>query len=161
MNFGVRAWMTWGLLGMMSSGVCLAGTSVVSGREPGFWSGPPEHAVVIARVYDEARHVKGAESDRSFEMTIEPLATLAGSFDPSQHAKLKVGFYVGTSSIPDAPAEGDLIMIVLEGGNFIVSDVCQFMPHNLPLVVIDGLSDPRVHDTLKKIRDARAHPLPE
>jgi hypothetical protein len=30
------------------------------------------------------------------------------------------------------------------------------MPDRAPLVVIDGLSDPRVGETLKRIREARA-----
>jgi hypothetical protein len=81
--------------------------------------------------------------------------TGAGILDPKQD----VEFYVGTPTIPNAPGEGEYIMIVLKDGHFIVSDECEFMPHGLPLVVIDGLGDPRVHDTLKKARDARAHPL--
>ena len=70
------------------------GTQVLSGREPHYWDGPPPHAVVLARVYSEAEHVKGADSPHFFEMTIEPLATLAGKFDPSENAKLRVEFYV-------------------------------------------------------------------
>ena len=161
MNVVCRIYMVLGVLGLMVSSTVEGGTEVTSGREPRFWDGPPAHAVVLARVYEEAHHVKGADSPHYFEMTIEPLATVAGKFDPTEHAKLRVEFFVGTSSIPEAPAEGDVIMIVLQGGDFIVSDVCQFMPHDLPLVVVDGLNDPRVHDTLKRIREARAHPLPE
>lgn len=62
-------------------------------------------------------------------MAIEPIATLAGTFDPSEHAKQDVEFYVGTPTIPNSPGVGEYILIVLEDGHFIVSDECEFMPH--------------------------------
>lgn len=136
-----------------------AGTAVRTGREAGFWT-DWHRALVIARVRETAAHVERAESPFYMHMAIEPLATPAGTFDPSEHAQLDVQFYVGTPSIPEAPTEGDVVMIVIEDGHFIVSDKCQFMPHDLPLFVIDGLGDAHVHDALKaRKRGARKRGL--
>jgi hypothetical protein len=41
---------------------------------------------------------------------------------------------------------------------FVVSDVCTFMPTGSALVVVDGLGDRRVAETVGKLRDARTHP---
>jgi hypothetical protein len=152
------AWAVCLFAGFLWLSPARAGQAVRSGREPRFWT-EWHRALVIARVRTEAAHVDGADSKFYMHMAIEPIATLAGTFDPSEHPSQDVEFYVGTPTIPNAPGEGEYIMIVLEDGHFIVSDECEFMPHGLPLVVIDGLGDPRVHDTLKKARDARAHPL--
>lgn len=43
----------------------------------------------------------------------------------------------------------------------IVADICTFMPEKRALVVIDGLGDPRVLETLKKVQEARANPTPD
>jgi hypothetical protein len=153
------ACIAYALIAALFFGRTFAGVAVRTGREAGFWT-EWHYAVVIARVREEAAHVQGAESPYLMHMVIEPLATVAGTFDPSEHASEDVQFYVGTPSIPLSPAEGNIIMIVLRDGNFVVSDECQFMAHDLPLVVIDGIGDARVHDTLKKVREARAHPLP-
>lgn len=137
-----------------------AAVGVYTGREPKFWS-ESHHSLILARVCDEATHVDGADSKFLLHMTIEPLATLAGEFDPSKHSKQDVRFYVGTPTIPEAPGEGTIVLAVVQDGNFVISDACQFMPHGAPMVAIDGLSDSRVLATLKKVREARAHPYPQ
>jgi hypothetical protein len=52
----------------------------------------------------------------------------------------------------------DTILTVVDGFNAIYPDSCAFMPNRVPLVVLDGWSDKRIEETLKAIREARAHP---
>jgi hypothetical protein len=144
------------LFGVTSYG----GYGVCTGRERGFWRAD-QHSVVVAKVLSDATHVETPSSKHYYKMSIEPVATLAGAFDVSRQAKIEVGFYIGGPNIDHAPPKDAFILIVLEQPAFIISDDCEFMPDHSALVIVDGLSDRRVHETLDKIRDARAHADPE
>ena len=75
------------------------------------------------------------------------------------------------SSIPGAPSGEVTVIAVVVLGRFQGDEEkpsdwidplgWAFMPNSESLVVIKGLDDPRVQETLKKIQDARAHPDPD
>jgi hypothetical protein len=110
------------------------------------------------------------------------MASIAGTFDASEHPRFRVPLYTGsmTSSISIEPRVGNVILVVLLLGDrdTIASDFCTFMPDRdevinvngvkvfqtaraSALVEIKGLGDPRVLETLKRIQEARAHPDPD
>jgi hypothetical protein len=139
------------LVGPSPSG---AGIGVNSGDERGFWT--EDHFVVlVARITDEPKHVDGADSPHYYKMTIEPLATLAGAFDASDHADLQVTLYIGGPNIREVPPGGATVLAVVKDSNFIVSDYCMFMPDHSSLVVIDGLGDHKVIETIDRLRKVR------
>ncbi|HEX5243847.1 MAG TPA: hypothetical protein VFW23_11345 [Tepidisphaeraceae bacterium] len=130
-----------------------AGLDTQEGNERGLWT-KGYYSVIVARV--GAIKEAAPSTERA---TLEPLCTIAGLLDPSDHRELHVVFYSDgmTSSIRSVPKRGDLILAVIRGDDFIVSDICRFMPDESSLVVVNGLNDPRIPGTLKRIQDARPH----
>ena len=49
-------------------------------------------------------------------------------------------------------------MAVVSEGKFIISDSCTFMPDDSPLVVINGLGDKSVRETIDRLRKVRLAP---
>ena len=129
-------------------------------------------SVIVAKV-DKLWKVASPDSDIKNHAILSPLATLAGTFDPSLHSSLPVEFYSDgvTSSIKDPPKQGATVLAVIryqvlihgdpDPRNLIVSEVCRFMPGNSALVVIKGMDDTRVNETLRKLQEARANPSPD
>jgi hypothetical protein len=148
----------------------LGGIGTISGRESDLWT-DYHCSVVLARVGDivELKHELDNGTHRA---KLQPLATLAGILDPGASPTLDVRFYSGTntSSIGRAPAKGDLVIAVVVIGrrhgeekqpsDWVTSDLCTFMPDDSALVAVDGLGDPRILQTIDRIRDARAHSEP-
>jgi len=162
------AWLPALSLLVIACNPTLAGLGTTTGREWLQWT-QSGYCVVVGRL-DDARH-HDADVAGKYRATFAPLASFAGTFDPGAFPAIPVIFYGGkNSSIRDVPAHGSMVLAVMqfrlpEGdekpSGFIVSDICTFMPGESSLVRIDGLNDPRVLDTVKKLRDARAHPDPD
>ena len=132
--------------------------------------------MIVARVL-QIRAITPEEGG-SHRATLRPIATIAGKFDPSVSEELIVQFYAAQFSgsigpgtcIKNVPQKGAIILAVIAPGFiegdenkpmvFIVSDACDFMPTSAGLLTISGLGDARVLETLKKIREARARPVP-
>lgn len=170
------------LLVLLVAGACLTtcpiahgGLGTTTGREPGCWD-KAGYSVILAWV-GEVRQ-PDADDVGLCRAVVAPIATLAGAFDASLRPALKVAFHAGVShsSIPKAPAKGDVVLAVIsipqdrpagpEDPVLIVSDLCTFMPDEAALVILKNLDDPRVMETLKRIQRARApldlnepHPL--
>jgi hypothetical protein len=147
----------------------VAGLGTTTGRERGRWK-EDRYAVVVARITDIA-DAENADGVGLHTANLHPLATLAGAIDPSAAPVLRATFYVGQPTTPASPPTGSTVLAVIQlvGGQeaekgqaadeaFIVSDYCRFMPDNSPLVVIDGLGDRRVLETLQRLQEVRARP---
>ena len=141
-----------------------AGLGTTTGRERGLWT-DGRYAVVVARVRSVANlDVHGDAGTHA--VALEPLATLAGGFDPSGAAQISARLYVGATgtTIRSAPPAGATVLAVLqlpekpEQDAFIVSDICTFMPDRAALVVVEGLADARVAATVARLREARTPP---
>ena len=99
------------------------------------------------------------------EADLIPLATLAGSFDSSSEidvtARLWVGG-VGSAIRNDPPVNAIVIAVIRQDylGYQISPEICLFMPEQKGLVVIEGFGDPKVLQTIEKIRAVRhkGHP---
>jgi len=142
----------------------LGGFGTISGKERGFWT-EDRTSVVVGTI--GAIHARQVGEPQEYQAMFVPLATLAGSLDPSLRRVLDVRFFAGSdySSIDRLPANGAIVVAVVqldrfqaderEPSNWIVSDLCLFMPKHSGLVVVDGLNDPRVAETLKKIQGTR------
>jgi hypothetical protein len=153
-----------------SSGTILAAQGTVTGKEPEGWD-TGAFNVVLGTLIDVQKD--GPAELNRYRATLVPLATLAGAFDPSLHPKVPVRFYVGraSSSIEQPPPSGATVIAVIvvgtlqadetEPSNWIRSDICAFMPGESAMVVVKGLGDARVAETLKKLQEARAHPNPD
>jgi hypothetical protein len=123
-------------------------------------------SVIVAKV-ERAWQQQSPAGDRQDKAILRPLATIAGTFDPSIHPSLAVEFYSGggTTSIRRSPHDGDTVLAVVRvqvlvqddpvARNIVVSEVCTFMPERSALVVIKGLDDPAVTQTLTRIQEAR------
>lgn len=151
----------------------MAGLGTITGKEWGLWT--EDRTSVIAATIRDVRKWEGGDYGQ-YRATLVPLATLAGSLDPSLNPQLPVQFYVSdlTSSIrlsKPLPKDGSTVLAVVQmpkpqnadrekPAGFIVSDICTFMPDGSALVPIDGLGDAKVAETLKKIQVARANANP-
>ncbi len=136
------------------------GLDMSTGREWHLWM-QARYSLIIARVKAITQARPGENG--THRAILEPICTLAGSLDPSEHPTLDVTLYADgmTSSVGTPPKQGSLILAVTQGTNFIVSDICTFMPNRASVQEINGMGDPRVLETLKKLQDARAHAEPD
>ncbi len=139
---------------------CRGGLGFKTGKEWQMWT-VDRYSVIIAHVSSVSELQEG--DNGTHRATLEPLALLAGSLDPSKHSALNVTFSANgmSSSIKSPPKQGAIVLAVIQGDNFVISDVCTFMPGQSALVELTGLGDRRVVETLKKIQDARAHADPD
>jgi hypothetical protein len=145
-----------------------AGTVSLSGREPNLWRSGMAY-LIVARVTE----VQGLELGKNDEnathlISLEPLSTVAGTFDPSKGSQIKARAYIGTpfAVIQDLPSKGAIVLALIEPGNIggddarpfpcISPDICHFMPNEQGLFILKGLDDPLVHETLERIRKERA-----
>ena len=141
---------------------CRAGITTVTGAEATLWT-EERTSLIIARVLSVESRGKS-----KFAAALIPIATLAGSLDPTSMAQLDVRFIAGSwgTSIRAAPARDALVMAVvrldlMQGdektpSNWVVSAVCAFMPEKSSLVELRTLDDPRVAETVERVRKARA-----
>jgi hypothetical protein len=161
------------LYSLVTAASALAGTEVVSGAEPGFWTLDRFNLVIgVIRDVKKFKDPQSPSNDR-YSATLTLKASLAGQLDPSLIATLDVMFYAEHygSSIKTVPTEGMVVMALVrlrpsatkDAGpkDMISSAFASFMPGECSLVEIKSLDDPRVDETLKKIQNARAHPDPD
>jgi len=151
-----------------------AGQGTVDGSEEGLFT-EDRYCVVIAkveRVWKE-KSIDSGDTRPIERAVLRPLATLAGPLDPSLHPTLSVRFYSGgpSTSIKEPPKVGSTVMAVVRLKppsvdddepvqlNFIVSEICAFMPESSSLVQIKNLDDPQVSRTLSRIQEARKQGL--
>jgi hypothetical protein len=143
----------------------------ITGKEWAGWDTGSYNVVVgvIHKINKEKG--PGADANR-YRAEFLPKATIGGTLDPSLYPTLPAVFYVGKAvgAIAELPREGALVLAVLQleredrhakASALIFSDICTFMPGEAAMVVLKGLDDPRVTETLKKLQDARAHPDPD
>lgn len=145
-----------------------AGLGTITGKEAEGWDSG-YYNVVVGTIHDvQKEQDQPPERHRAL---LVPRATLGGTFDCSLHPKLPVTFYIGaaTSSVTRIPPEGASVLVLIQflpgengqtAAGFIFSDICTFMPDKSAMVVINGMDDPRLVDTLKRLQDARAHRAP-
>lgn len=142
------------LLIWMFCATCYGGMETTTGKERGLW-GEGGYSVIIARVL-KTSELPPEPDQGTHRLALEPLALLAGSIDPSSDRILDVTMYArGQTSTQLVPHIGGVVIAVVSRKNFIVSDLCTFMPGRSALVQVDGLGDRRVIETIKAIRDAR------
>lgn len=156
----MRLFVLMAALSALSPRHCNAGWATRTGREWHYWAEGQQSAIVA-----KVKSATPAEDSRYFAV-IEPVATLAGALDPSTHSTLHVSMYVAPRGAPTAlnkpPIVGSYIVAIIQGYDFIPSDVCTFMPDDgAAFVQVSGLSDPKVLGILKAIRDAREHEDPD
>ena len=142
----------------------------INAGDPSVWE-KQRISVIVARVQEVQRQKPGTSGRQgTHKAVLVPLATIAGSFDPSLHPTLPVHLWAGPAgtSISAPPAAGDLILAVIQAPNnwvnskehVIVTDLCDFMrdegsPIGSSIAVLKGLDDPKIEQTLKRIQDAR------
>ena len=151
------------VLGSASS--LLAGGGNLTGQERRSW-GDDGYSVILARV-KEVKTISEPDAG-THEVKFEPMATIAGHFDPSESDVIVTRLYAHqfTTSIADVPPVGSYVLAVIAksliAGDpkrpclFVESMWCKFMPEESGLVVVDGPADKRILETLDRIRKARA-----
>jgi hypothetical protein len=137
---------------------CRAALPTTTGSERKLWD-EGGYAVIVAKVEEilELGQEDRLKNHATHTAALVPLATIAGTLDPSTHRKLLVTLNIGsfTTSVDHAPPRGAWVLAVIEPGPMVAADICTFMPDNAGLVVIDGPADKRVAETLKRIQEAR------
>jgi hypothetical protein len=145
--------------------VSLGGQVTTTGKEQELWN-QGGYSVLVATIRD-IRLFGGDETDL-YQANLLPLATLAGKFDASLNPRLPVRFYALSSdtSIKQVPPDGVTVLAVIqvqvrqgdevEESNWIVSDICSFMPDYSALVTLRDARDPLVRETLSRLQEARA-----
>jgi hypothetical protein len=143
-----------------------AGWGTEHGDEERLWEA---NFLIVARVIDVRAIDRkiDPEDDDTHLLLLEPLLTLAGSFDPSQQSELRVRLCVAdhADSVGEAPPKGSTILVVIYHGE-IAGDVtrpalciptarCLFMPDDAALVVLKDAADKRILETVRKVRAAR------
>jgi hypothetical protein len=134
-----------------------AGIGFFTGGERGLWD-QDRYSVVVGKISD-IRLAPGVKFGGYFA-TLRPTASLCGNLDPSLYPSLTVGFESGVqeTSIQQTPTDGATVIAVVvqeENRAGIISDYCKFMPGASSLVIIRGLDDPKVAETLKRLQAAR------
>jgi hypothetical protein len=143
----------------------LAGQASYSGAEPWLWK-ERHHAVVVA-VINDVKTVKVPEKNYEYHTgTLVLKVSLAGECDPSLTPSLPIKFVadLAGSSNHTVPTNGSVVLAFISVGwpradeNWVEEAVIGFMPGDdgSGLVVIEGLNDPRVDATLKRIQMERA-----
>lgn len=143
-----------------------------TGREPhlfDLYTGPTGNGqgsgcnIIIARVVALSKAKEGSDlANNGYRdlATLEPLATLAGLLDPSLRPKVDVGLWISdapgfkTTKLP--PVGAIVLAMIMANDQTIFPETCPVMPDGSGLVVLDGVGDRRVHETLERIRVARA-----
>jgi hypothetical protein len=144
------------LLLLLMCGVSGGGIDTITGDERGLWT-EGHISVIVARV-TAMEEFFGRDAPASYRATLEPIALIAGSFDPSEHPTPRASFVAGPAAamvIHDPPPKGALVLVVLRDADWIYSDTCLFMPDRVPITILTGLDDKRIAQTLKRIQDAR------
>lgn len=170
MRFKQRISLFVGTTLLLVGETCLGGWGTIDGTEQGLWT--DEQLVVVVARFTAYRRNDGPQAPGWDEAALVPLATLAGTFDPSNTTELPVRFFEGVaSSIRTVPKEGAVVLAVIRmnfrngedkaPANGIVSDGCTFMPDESSLVPVNGVGDKRVVETLDRVRKARAKGVAE
>ena len=127
-------------------------------QRPYYWAA---HAVVYARV----KALVGPRASQQRSMIIlRPIATLAGAFDAGRTPEAAAPVSLQKFGPAKGPAAGDAVLAVLqrEGESFAVADAYpEFMPEiagrRALICVVHGFSDPRVTETVIRLRDLAFH----
>lgn len=145
-----------------------AALGTINGKEKEGWESGT-YSIVVATIHD----IKKGEGVGVYKASINPEATLAGVLDPSVNPTIRVSFYVDppttqgvTTYVRNIPPAGATVLAVLEylpindqteeRAYRVTPNICTFMPEESGMVIIKGLDDPKVAETLKRIQKARA-----
>ena len=162
-----RIWCLAMVIGLLGPSVCEAGIGSIDADHPARFSAEDNCRVIVARV-DRVWVGKSDDGRPRDRAVLIPLATIAGPFDPTAVERLEVELYSRppTSSIPEAPKAGAIVLAVVRVGalvhddpkprNVVPSEYCAFMPKEAALVTVSGLGDPVIVETAERIRKARA-----
>lgn len=163
MKDGMMAHIPLFIVLLLLSGSCRAGLVTTTGKEWHLWT-QDHYCVVAARVRDIEQAKGDAGRFGVWFLTLEPLAVFAGSYDPTENSYFDISVNIGgagTSIQGAPPKKGATILAVVQNGNFIVSDICTFMPRGAAMAEVSGLGDPQVMETIRKLHDAREHADPD
>ena len=151
------------IIGAMIAVLCSAFAAQPLFRPEGeeFWNG--QAAVIVARIVAVRNAVDSAVY---FEAEVEPLACVAGLFNPAMHARVRVDFSAGSNSALRVPPKADdLVLAVVvdraklgaeRPGFGLANGRCSFMPDERPLIVVKGMNDPVILDVLRRMQGSRA-----
>jgi hypothetical protein len=142
------------LLAITVTDVAIAGHAI---KDDFTWK-DDDVVLMVARVIDVGTRPTDANNiGGNAWAVIEPVAILAGELDPTSVHTLHVTFYYSriTPGRTELPPKGCTILAIVQGENFIISDECKFMPDQAAMVVVDGLGDRRIIDTVNRLRKVR------
>ena len=124
------------------------------------WRGA--ESLVVARVTHVERLPPASNGSRSARITLDLLALLSGTLNPARHRDYGVVWAENDHGPPpvvgatmmlvidhqQTRAEAGLLPLVLPHGEV-------YMPTMTSVIEVDGLGDPRVEETLKRVRRGR------
>ena len=123
-----------------------------------------DHSLLYARVMA----VTNTARDQ-YQVTVDPLATLTGTFDCGLSARLAVRLYIGfPGRIEAAPEPGATVLMLVyqksplvpgagpRPGYVVSPDIVEFMPGGSGCVRVSGMEDKTVAEVMDRVRRARA-----
>jgi hypothetical protein len=121
----------------------------------GYWA---NHSLVYAKIKSIA-DAKQSETPR--EIVLLPKLTLSGEFDPATHPDLSVSAVSKLFTSQSPPGNGTMVIVLLvrsEKSYMVSPEPAEFMPGDghQPICPVWDLSDHRVADALRAIRELRA-----
>ena len=148
------------------------GLGIFDGSDEKAW-GQFGSTVVIGIIKD----IKEKDQHGNCVAILVPQATIAGHFDVAVHASIKIEFQYDVGSVFDPatvskrPNENDIVMVVMdimpkddqnneEFGDVLSRCRCTFMPEDCSMIVVKGLDDPVINETLHRIQNVRIKPMP-
>ena len=140
-----------------------------------FGDGTNGPALIVAEVREVTSPPARSEQ---YHLTLDPLAAVCGSFDPSRHGRMRrvrlwyaEGTWVGGGGgggggggvimvATHLPESDDLVLCVIaatgDGQWYVWNERCLFMPGMSSIIKVSGPTDPAVREVLARLREARA-----
>src|SRR5436189_1344903 len=131
----------------------VAGVEVTTGTDANYWN----DSFVVYAEFLSAKKTTGTH----YVVRVKPIATLAGTYDPSAHsdiiAETEIGSTIGDGSeIPTVPKKNSKILIVIDRRsisatkrNFVPSGPVLFMAGRRGMIEVSGFDDEKVSDTIE------------
>jgi hypothetical protein len=149
----------------------VAATPTITAGDEKLWDHGGAY-LIVALVKEVAPVVVEPNEAATHILTLQPVCTLAGEFDPSKNPEIRARAWIdekhvkyGHSSMVAIPAKGTPVLVLIVQGNigddgrrpfpWVASAICTFMPEKYGLVAVKDLNDARITETLERIRRGR------
>jgi hypothetical protein len=149
---------------VLTCALALGGITTSDGTERGYWNstGVVYCEIMKVEVMREIVEINGqSASSSTTKVVLKPIATLAGTIDPSSPSTIRADaeFGVGWSAMYEPPAEGSKAVVVIdryENQFSIPNGGVLYMPNKRAIMEVNAFDDPKVTETIENLRKLRS-----